>query len=105
MSERIYIPEIKAKLSYKDTRSVIRWCSNNKVKLFLDIGSKRLFALRDDFDSSYAPNRISPEVLNPTMRFFAQYEHLKTEKAKEYIPKGEHEKAYLSMLQNIIRTL
>lgn len=105
MSERIYIPEIKIRLSYKDIRSVLRWCINNQVRLYKDIGSKKLFAFRTDFETVYAPNRISPEILNASLSFYPHIAKPKTEKSKSDIPQGEHEKAYLSMLQNIIHKI
>ncbi len=105
MSERIYISEIKIRLSYKDTRSVIRWCINNRIGLYKDIGSKKLFAFRIDFESVYSPNRISSEMLNASMNFYPQVANLKIEKSRTYIPQGEHEKSYLSMLQNIIHKI
>ncbi|HRH03921.1 MAG TPA: hypothetical protein PLN13_13545 [Bacteroidia bacterium] len=105
MSERIYIPELKIRLSYKDRRSIKRWCSKNGVHLSKDIGSNRLFAIRADFENTYAPNRFSPEILNATMSFFPQVAKLRAEKSQKYIPQLEHEKAFLSMLQKINRTL
>lgn len=100
MSERIYIPEIQSKLPYKDRRSVIRWCAKNGVRLFKDIGSKPLFALKNDFEYAYAPNRISPEILNSTIDFFSNYHQAQRIKAPEYKPQGEIEKQFLSILQS-----
>lgn len=45
------------------------------------------------------------EFLKSTMSFFPQMEKIKVEKSKSYIPQGEHEKSYLSMLQNIIHKI
>lgn len=100
-TERILLTEILFKLSYKDRRSVIRWCSKNGVNLFKDKGTNRWFALKNEFEKAFAPNRNSFDVLNSTMSFFSNYHQTQSVKHLEYRPQGKIEKQFLSILQSV----
>lgn len=95
--ERLYIQEIQKELQYRDRRSVRRWCRNNNVRLFSDVGSNKQYVLKDEFE--IAKNR------NSSMNFFSQKKNKNTEKVMEYKPQGEYEKAFLSIFTNLIATL
>lgn len=99
--ERIYITEILIKLSFRDRRSGVRWCSKNGVNLFKDKGTNRWFALKNEFEKAFAPNRNSFDVLNSTMSFFSNYHQTQSAKHLEYRPLGEIEKQFLSILQSV----
>lgn len=111
MNERIYIKELKELLNSKDKRSnrmVKSWCENNHVTLYRDIGSNKLYVFSKEFERVYLGQKkqySNPELINSTMKFFPQLGKIKVEKSKSYIPQGEHEKTYLSMLQNIIHKI
>lgn len=111
MKNRIYIKELKELLNSRDKRSnrmVKSWCENNHVTINRDIGSNKLYVFREEFERVYLGQKKQfsiPELINSTMNFFPQMEKLKVEKSKSYISQGEHEKAYLSMLQNIIHKI
>jgi len=87
MYDRLYIKEVQFKLQYKDKRSVRRWCRNNGVRILTDNGSNRHFVLKDEFE-----NRLdSIYYLHPTS----------AENYKEkYIPQGDKESDFLSILLN-----
>lgn len=97
MAERIYISYIQSELRYKDRRSVRRWCRNNIVRIFSDIGSNKQYVLKDEFEM--AKNR------NSLINIFSQNRNNNTEKKRVYKPQGEYEKAFLSIFTNIIQTL
>ncbi len=100
-TERILLTEILIKLSYKDRRSVVRWCSKKGVSLFKDKGTNRWFALKNEFEKAFAPNGNSFDVLNSTMSFFSNYHQAQSSKHQEYKPQGEIEKQFLSILQTV----
>ena len=91
MNFRIYIKELKEKLNCKDTRTIKRWCVNNSVQLFCDFGSNKKYVMEDQFYLVYSASSNSEQDQIP--------------RRPKYNPQGNHEKAYLSMLQNISRTL
>ena len=111
MESRIYMKELKDLLNSKDFRSnrtIKRWCKNSHVTFYKDTGSNKLYVFRQEFEKVYFKQKMeyrNSEFLTSTMSFFPQMEKIKVEKSKSYIPQGEHEKAYLSMLQNIIHKI
>ena len=103
--------ELKEMLNSKDhhsIRTIKKWCKNNHVAYYKDNGSNKLYVFREEFEQVYMRQRreYSRSELNySTMNLFPQKEKFKAEKSKLYIPQGEHERAYLSMLQNIIHKI
>lgn len=97
MIERLYIQDMQNELHYKDRRSVRRWCRNNIVRIFSDVGSNKQYVLKDEFEA--AKNK------NSSNNIFFLNRNNKAEKTKEYIPQGKYEKAYLSIFTNLIATL
>lgn len=103
--------ELKEMLNSKDhhsIRTIKRWCKNNNVGLYSDNGSNKLYAFREEFEQVYLRQKkvyFNSELSYSTMNHFQQMEKIKVEKSKSFIPQGEHEKAYLSMLQNIIHKI
>jgi hypothetical protein len=111
MEFRIYMKELKEMLNSKDhhsNRTVKRWCKNNNVAFYQDAGSNKPYVFREEFERVYFKQKVdsrNSEFLKSKMNFFPRMEKLKVEKSKSFIPQGEHEKAYLSMLQNIIHKI
>lgn len=111
MESRIYMKELKEMLNSKDhhsIRTIKRWCKNNNVGLYSDNGSNKLYVFREVFEQVYLRQKkeySKSELTYSKMNLFPQKEKFKVEKSKSYIPQGEHEKAYLSMLQNIIHKI
>lgn len=114
LQERLYMSEIKTELKCKDRRSVHRWCRNNSVLILNDIGRNRLYVIKDEFESAKQEETIKhiiqkygleklPEVLQAKMNFYSEYRTAFEEKNnnhKKYLPQGEHEKNFFSILTN-----
>jgi len=99
MSDRLYIKDIIKVLPYRDLRSIHRWCRNNGVRLLRDIGSKSLFAFKDEFEKAMdrmkdfsTSNNSKPGIRS-------------TGKEDNYKPQGTIESSFLSILQNLTATL
>jgi hypothetical protein len=102
MIERLYIQDIQKELQYRDRRSVRRWCCNNGIRLLSDFGSNKQFVLRDEFEK--AKNKsyyISAVAINSSLNVFSQNCNNKADKLKQYIPKGENEKKFLSIFTSL----
>lgn len=101
MNERLYIKEIQQELQYRDRRSVRRWCRNNGVKIFCDIGSNRCFVLKEEFEMAKSKNYlIQQDCDNSIMNIISNSRKLITEKAMGYMPKGKYEMKFLNFLHN-----
>jgi len=86
-----------------------KWCKNNGVGVFSDIGSNRLFVLRAEFEAAkmkqavkyikekYGVNNL-PDVFHSQVNFFN--ENNNTENSIKYRPQGKHEIKFLSDLQS-----
>lgn len=93
---------------FKSNRTAKRWCKNNNVGFYKDIGSNKLYVFREEFERVYLGQKrqySNPELINSTMNFFSQTANIKSEKSQKHVPQLEHEKRYLAMLQNVICTL
>jgi len=102
MIERLYIQDIQIELHYKDRRSVRRWCRNNNVQILSDIGSNKQYVLRDEYEKAKSKNYCKGVgVINSTINFLSKKYNIMTQKVNIYKPKGENEKLFLSILQNI----
>ena len=88
MLERLYIKELQALLQYKDRRSVKMWCRNNGVKILSDYGTYRQFVLKNEFENIY--NNSQSTQTNIIIKNIN----------KDYLPLGEKETDFLSMLLN-----
>jgi len=116
MIERLHFKELAQLLKYKDQRSIVKWCSNNNVKVFKDNGSNKRFVLKVEFEAKYMKQSVQyiqqkygksklPEFLQSTMNFFSEYQQAKGHQKPEYKPKGQNEVEFLSILQNLNPTL
>lgn len=111
MESRIYMKELKDLLNSKDfnsNRTVKKWCKNNNVAFYQDKGTNKLYVFRKEFERVYFKQKAeyrNPELITSTMNFFSQMQRPKVEKIEDVIPQGEHEKAYLSMLQKVIHKI
>ena len=99
--ERLYFEDMKTMLNRKDWRTIKRWCLKNGVSLFKDIGSNRWFAIKNDFEKAFTPNRNKPSILNSTINYFSNYYQTRSLKHQEYKSQGEIEKQFLSILQSV----
>ena len=110
MIERLYIQEIQKELPFRDRRTLKKWCRNNGVGIFTDLGSNRLFVIKAEFEAAKMNQVISyikqkygedklPEYFNSLTIFFSKSNN--TEKANEYKPLGEYENKFLNCLQNL----
>jgi hypothetical protein len=113
LPEKKYLSEVKQELRYKDTRSVIRWCENNKVGIFSDYGSNKKYVLNVEFERAafkkaikylmekYGTDKL-PEVFQVIMNFSTQYNNAMKVKqnVQKYQPQGQHEKNFLTSLLN-----
>ena len=88
MLERLYIKELQVLLQYKDRRSVKRWCHNNGVRILSDYGTYRQFVFRNEFENIY--NNSHSTQSNIRIKNINY----------EYLPLGEKESDFLSMLLN-----
>jgi hypothetical protein len=110
MLERMYIKEIQEKLPFKDRRTLKKWCENNGVGIFTDVGSNRLYILKMEFERAINSKEIMEylkgkygeeralEIINNSSNKDAIIGDLKNQSG--YIPLGEHEKKFLNCLQN-----
>ncbi len=48
----ILLPKAAELLGYKSLRSLRRWCGNNKVAILSDVGSRKKYLLRVEFDAA-----------------------------------------------------
>jgi len=108
MLNRLYIQDLQEELSYKDRRTVLKWCHNNDVGVLSDIGSNRLYVLKEEFlkakmkqsvmyiKEKYGENKL-PEFFNANMNFSNTKALVKKDK---YVPMGEFEQNFLNCLQN-----
>ena len=99
MFEFITVKEICTELKYKDRRSVCRWCRNHNVKVISFSGSNRKVVLRDEFEKAIS------NILNRQMLFVQPIYHGFSESGCKYIPQGNIESRFLSILQNLSATL
>lgn len=107
--ERLYIQDIQKELPFRDRRTLKKWCHNNGVGVFTDLGSNRLFVIKAEFEAAKMNQVIDyikekygedtlPEYFNSLTIFFSGNNNVA--KADEYKPLGEHEKKFLNCLQN-----
>jgi len=108
--ERLYIKEIQKELPFRDRRTLKKWCRNNGVGIFSDIGSNRLFVLRAEFEAAkmkqplkyikekYGEDKL-PDTFHSLFNFFN--ENNNTGNVIRYKPQGEHEIKFLSDLQSL----
>jgi hypothetical protein len=108
MFERVYIKEVAKELKYEDYRAVYRWCKNNGIGILSDVGSRKKYILKAEYEAAknheplkyikekYGENKLS-EFLNATMIF--SNKKILAEKVN-YKPVGEYEKNFLNCLQN-----
>jgi hypothetical protein len=88
MLERLYIKELQVLLQYKDIRSIKRWCRNNGVRILSDYGTYKQFVLKNEFENIY--NNCQSTLPNKKIKDIN----------KDYLPLGEKESEFLSMLLN-----
>lgn len=109
MLERLYIKDMREELPFRDRRTLKKWCFNNGVKIFSDIGCNQLFVLRAEFEATKMKQVINyinekfgadklQEVFDSTIIFFSKNRN--GENAIKYKPKGEHEIKFLNRLQS-----
>ncbi len=94
MRERIYISQAKQLLNFKDNRSLKRWCFLNGIKVLCDKGSNKKYLLLSDFEE--CANKEIMEYQNNRKVFVTK----KHSSSPNYKPSGNHEKNFLSILQN-----
>ena len=106
MNERLYIKEMKQELQYRDRRSIHRWCCNNDVRILCDIGSNRRFVLKAEFENAKSKNyKMNLLNSNSSIQTLVVNRIKKIKEVNEYKPQGEIESNFLSILQNLDRTL
>jgi hypothetical protein len=112
MLDRLYIQDLQKELRYRDRRTILRWCYNHEVGLFSDIGTKRLYAIKEEFEAAknkQALNYIDqkyktdslPDINKHTFKTTKTHLTLKEKATDTYQPQGEHEKNFLNYLQKI----
>jgi len=95
-------------LGYKCSRSTVRWCINNGVRIFHHIGSRKKFVLEEQFDwVCYGKFQIwtEPDQMNwvdSTGNTTSSFIHERNINIKHEL---QHEKNYLSRLQKKISEL
>lgn len=118
MLKRMYIDDIKKELPFRDRRTLKKWCRNNGIGIFSDIGSNRLYVLKVEFELAknnkeivkYLKDKYGEErllkIINDDEIYFE--ECLKTLTSKgdiemkawktrnTYISRGDHEKNFLN---------
>jgi hypothetical protein len=50
--DRVYFKEVQQDLQFLARRPVIQWCHNNKIRIFIDKGSKEAFVSRFEFEKA-----------------------------------------------------
>jgi len=121
MIEKLYIKDVAKELDLKDNRSVYRWCKNNGVGIFSDIGCKRKYIIKAEFISvkvkqmlKYVNTKYNDvdvnEILNADIQYYLQLQIIKEQQNINhsnhqknnigYTPKGDNEKNFLNDLQN-----
>jgi hypothetical protein len=124
MIERLYIKDVAKELDLKDNRSAYRWCKNNGVGILSDIGSKRKYVIKEEFESAKIKEMLKyltrkyknvdlKQILDAGVGLYLQlnsnkeqqsYSHSIAQKNKiGYSPRGDNEKSFLSDLQNILK--
>ncbi len=109
MIARIYTKQLIELLNCKGTRGVKNWCKKNDVAVLADIGSKKLYVIKAEFEAKYEIQAIRyikqkygadklEEILKGDMRFIYLQQQIQNRKTKEYKPQGTHEKQFLSIL-------
>jgi hypothetical protein len=106
--ERTYIADIKHQLQYKDTRSVLRWCGNHNVAIFSDYGTRKKYVLRIEFTNAltiqsdkYCSDMYGSDKLPKLLPISINTVPLKEKQNSiTYLPKGQHEKSFLTSLLN-----
>jgi len=112
--ERLYIADMMQYLQYKDTRSCIKWCLKNDVKIFFAANEKKPFVLKIEFEAAankevfkylrdkYGINKLEngcnscPIGIQENMDAVA----VKNNNGNRYKPSGHHEKNFLTSLLN-----
>jgi len=114
--EILFLKEIAHILYFKDYRSVIKWCSNNGVKVFTDSNFKRKYVLKLQFESARLKNIICHLKATYKENWTHVFNAIQTNDLAKYIkfegntlvsktnsnykPSGNHEQNFLSILQN-----
>ena len=105
---RTYLRDVKQQLQYKDTRSVLRWCKNNKVGIFSDYGTNKKYVLNFEFinaltiqSEKYCSEKYGSDKLPKLIPLSIKTIPLKEkQKTITYLPQGHHEKTFLTSLLN-----
>jgi 2-hydroxy-3-keto-5-methylthiopentenyl-1-phosphate phosphatase len=101
-------------LQYKDTRSCIKWCSKNGVKVFFVANGKKPFVLKVEFEAAankdvvkYLRNKYGINKLEKGCNLFSTIIQermgavaVKNKSVSHYKPSGQHEKSFLTSLLN-----
>ena len=109
--QRLYVKEMYDELQYKDRRSILKWCSNNQVGVFSDVGSNKLYVIKEEFETAkmkqannYLRKKYGSEKMEelPSSKnmIFEMNEEVNYDSEKDYHPLGEHERNFLHYLQN-----
>jgi hypothetical protein len=111
MLDRLYIKDLQKELPYKDRRTVLRWCRNNGVGVFSDVGSNWSYVLKEEFEAvkmkqtndyikeKYVADKLS-EVFISKMILYNNKNFERINKNNAYQPRGEYEEKFLNYLQN-----
>ena len=97
MADRLYIKDLQNELPYRDRRTLLKWCMNNGVGVFSDVGSNRLYVLKEEFEFA----KMNQPVSYFKNKYGTDVKKLKTgNESRNYKPGGEYEMKFLSYLQN-----
>ncbi len=114
---RLTIREVADTLKYKSTKSAHRWCGNNQVKVFSDLGTRRKYVLKTDFDLARLHVTIShvkrtygeshwrtalKAYLNDNMLDLIVIKQGTKSESESQAKKGKHEKKFLTELNSAL---
>lgn len=122
MNETITLKEAGKALGYKDTRSAIKWCEANQVMVFSEVGTKRKYIIRTQFQYARMKqfiNYLKVRYKGQWLDAFQSYSSMNITRVVEleemgkvtfsitdkYKPKGNKEKSFLKVLSKEINEI
>ena len=121
MIEKLYIKDVAKELDLKDNRSVKRWLKNSGIGILCDIGCKRKYVIKEEFESAKIKEMLNyltkkyknvdlKQIFDAGVGLYLQLNSNKEQKLSsqskaqynktEYTPKGDSERFFLKSLQN-----
>ena len=114
---RTYLKDAAKELGFS-VRTLLKWCIRNNVGILRDIGCKRRYVIKEEFELAKSRQAIKylkekygkdefPSVVQSFLNIQSEINSVKDEKIKKlscpnYAPTGKHEVIFMNRLQKII---